>query len=116
MLNRVILIGRLVRDPELRYTDNGKAFGTFTLAIDREYVNNEGETDTDFIDVITWERLAENCTQFLEKGRMTAVEGRLQIRKNKKEEKTYINPEVVARNVRFIDWPEKAETVSKNEE
>lgn len=103
MLNKIILIGRLVRDPELRYTDNGSPFSIFTMAVDRNFTNNEGERETDFIDVLTWQKLAENCAQYLEKGRLTAVEGRLQIRKNQTEEKTYINPEVVARDVRFLD-------------
>ena len=110
ILNKVVLIGRLVDDPELRYTNEGSPFSTFTLAVDRNYTNAEGETDTDFLNIVSWNRLAENCSQFLKKGKLTAVEGRIQIRKNIKEEQTYINPEIVASDVRFIEWPEEQKT------
>ena len=100
MLNKTILIGRLVREPELRYTDSGKAVCNFTLAVDRSYGD-----DTDFIDVVTWQKQAESCAEHLNKGRLVAVDGRLQIRKSQgKNGKTYINPEVVANNVKFLDW------------
>ena len=104
MINKVILTGRLTADPELRYTTNGVPFTIFTLAVDRIYTNSEGERDTDFIDIMTWRKLAESCAQYLSKGSLVAVDGRLQIRKNKKDEKTYINPEVVAANVQFMDF------------
>ena len=107
MLNKVLLIGRLVKDPELRYSENGNPFSFFTVAVDRNYTNDQGEKDTYFINVITWNKLAENCSHYLKKGRLTAVEGRIQIRKNKKEDRTYINPEIVANNVQFIEWPEE---------
>ncbi len=103
MLNKVILTGRLVRDPELRYTENGVPFTVFTLAVDRNYFDSEGERQTDFIDILTWRKLAETCSKYLKKGRLVAVDGRLQIRKTKKEEKTYINTEVVASDVQFMD-------------
>ena len=105
MLNRITLIGRLVRDPELRYTSNGTPVSNFTLAVERNYKNKQGERDVDFIKIVTWRGLAETCAQHLGKGRMVAVEGRLQIRKSKNENRTYINPEVVADNVQFLDWP-----------
>ncbi|WP_258360651.1 single-stranded DNA-binding protein [Moorella sulfitireducens] len=106
MLNRVILIGRLTRDPELRYTASGVAVTTFTLAVDRNYVNQQGERGTDFIRITVWRKLAETCANHLNKGRLVAVEGRLQTR-------TYETPEgqkrqvtdVVADDVRFLDWP-----------
>lgn len=107
MLNKIILIGRLVRDPELRYTDQGVSFTTFDLAVDRNYTNKEGERDTDFISIITWRKLAENCASYLGKGRLVAVEGSLQIRKNKKNDRTFINPQIAARDVRFLDWPDE---------
>ena len=103
----MVLIGRLVEDPELRYTDEGSPFSTFTLAVNRNYTNSEGDTETDFLNIISWNRLAENCSQFLKKGRLAAVEGRIQIRKNVEKERTYINPEIVANDVRFIEWPDK---------
>ena len=108
MLNRIVLIGRLVRDPELRYTSNGTPVSNFTLAVERNYTNQQGERDVDFIKIVTWRKLAETCAHHLGKGRLVAVEGSLQIRNSKSEKdgRTYINPEVVADNVRFLDWPD----------
>ncbi|MFW5976494.1 MAG: single-stranded DNA-binding protein [Bacillota bacterium] len=114
MLNKVILIGRLVKDPELRYSENGNPFSYFRLAVDRNYTNKEGKKETDFVDIITWNRLAETCTNYLRKGKLTAVEGRIQIRKSKRGDKTYINPEIVANNVRFIEWPDSETDQEKN--
>ncbi|MFW5998251.1 MAG: single-stranded DNA-binding protein [bacterium] len=109
MLNKVILLGRLVQDPELRYSNKGVPFCCFTLAVDRNYTNSEGEKETDFLDIISWNKLAENCTNYLKKGNLTAVEGRIQIRKNTKEDRTYINPEIIARSVQFLEWPDTEE-------
>ncbi|MDD4172270.1 MAG: single-stranded DNA-binding protein [Syntrophomonas sp.] len=102
MLNRVILIGRLTRDPELKYTPNGTAVATFSLAVNRKFNRDE----TDFIDIVAWRGLAENCANYLGKGRMAAVEGRLQIRtyENKEGQKRKAT-EVVADDVRFLDKP-----------
>jgi single-strand DNA-binding protein len=100
MLNRVILIGRLTRDPELRYTPNGAAVCNFTLAINRKFNKDE----TDFIDIVVWQKLAENCANYLGKGRLAAVEGRLQIRTYEAQDgqKRKV-AEVVADDVRFLD-------------
>jgi single-strand DNA-binding protein len=100
MLNRVILIGRLTRDPELRYTPNGAAVCKFTLAINRKFNREE----TDFIDIVVWQKLAEHCANYLGKGRLAAVEGRLQIRTYETQEgqKRKV-AEVVADDVRFLD-------------
>lgn len=68
MLNNVVLIGRLTRDPELRYTPNGVAVGGFTLAVDRPFTNQDGERDTDFIDIVVWRKVAETCANHLSKG------------------------------------------------
>lgn len=108
MLNRIILIGRLVRDPELRYTPNGVATCGFALAVDRPFVNQKGERETDFVDIVIWRKLAETCAAHLGKGRLVAVEGRLQIRSYETGEgqKRKV-AEVVADNVRFLDWPDK---------
>ena len=107
MLNRIVLIGRLVRDPELRYTSNGVPVCNFTLAVERNYTNKQGDREVDFISIVTWRKLAETCAHHLGKGRLVGVDGSLQIRKSKSEKdgRTYINPEVVAENVRFLDWP-----------
>ena len=105
MLNRIILIGRLTRDPEMRYTGSGTAFTRFTLAVDRPYKDQNGEKMTDFINIVTWRKLAEHCAQYLYKGRLVAVEGSLQINKREKDGRTYINPDVVADSVKFLEWP-----------
>ena len=100
MLNKVILIGRLTRDPELRYTPNGVAVAKFTLAIDRKFNRDE----TDFIDIVAWRGLAENCANYLGKGRLAAVEGRLQIRSYEGQDGQKRKAvEVVAEDVRFLD-------------
>jgi len=104
MLNRIVLIGRLTRDPELRYTSNGTPVCNFTLAVERNYTNRDGEKDVDFIDIVTWRGLAENCARHLGKGRLVGVDGSLEIKKSENNNRTYINPEVNADNVRFLDW------------
>ena len=91
----------------MRYTSNGIAVTTFTLAVQRNYANQQGEREADFINIVTWRKLAEHCAQYLSKGRLVAVEGSLQIRKNESDGRTYINPEVVADNVRFLEWPKE---------
>lgn len=104
MLNRVILIGRLTRDPELRYTPSGVAVTQFTLACDRPFTNANGEREADFIPIVTWRQLAETCANYLRKGRLTAVEGRMQVRnyENNEGRRVYVT-EVVADNVRFLE-------------
>lgn len=117
MLNRVILIGRLVRDPELRYTPNGVAVANFTLAVDRPYVNQQGERETDFIRISLWRKLAETCASHLGKGRLVAVEGRLQVRtyETSDGQRRQVT-EVVADDVRFLDWPKDRAASSSVEE
>jgi len=104
MLNRVILIGRLTRDPELRYTPTGVAVTQFTLAVDRPFSNQSNEREADFIPVVTWRQLAETCANYLRKGRLAAVEGRIQVRNydNNEGRKVYVT-EVIADNVRFLE-------------
>ncbi|EJW14417.1 single-stranded DNA-binding protein [Paenibacillus alvei] len=104
MLNRVILIGRLTRDPELRYTPGGAATTQFTLAVDRPFTNQSGEREADFIPVVTWRQLAETCANYLRKGRLTAVEGRMQVRSydNNEGKRVYVT-EIIADNVRFLE-------------
>jgi single-strand DNA-binding protein len=104
VLNRVVLIGRLTADPQLRYTQNGTAVTTFTLAVQRNFANQQGEREADFIDIVAWRKLAELCANFLSKGRLTAVEGRLQIRSYEAQDGTRRRvAEVVADNVQFLD-------------
>lgn len=104
MLNRVILIGRLTKDPELRYTPSGVAVTQFTLAVDRPFTAQGGEREADFIPVVTWRQLAETCANYLRKGRLTAVEGRIQVRnyENNEGKRVYVT-EVIADNVRFLE-------------
>lgn len=104
MLNRIILIGRLTRDPELRYTPAGVAVTQFTLAVDRNFTGQNGEREADFIPVVTWRQLAETCANYLRKGRLTAVEGRIQVRnyENNEGKRVYVT-EVIADNVRFLE-------------
>jgi len=111
MLNRVILIGRLTRDPELRYTPSGVAVAQFTLAVDRPFTNQQNQRETDFIPIVTWRTLAETCANYLRKGRLAAVEGRIQVRSydNNEGRRVYVT-EVVADNVRFLDTSNRGES------
>lgn len=104
MLNRAVLIGRLTRDPELRHTQSGVATASFTLAVDRPFTSQNGEKETDFINIVAWRKLAETCANYLAKGRLTAVEGRIQVRSydNNEGRRVYVT-EVVADNVRFLE-------------
>src|SRR5437762_11955060 len=80
MLNKVILIGHMANDPELKYTPSGVAVTTFRIAVNRSFANAQGERETDFIDVVAWRQAAEFAANFLSKGRLIAVDGRLQVR------------------------------------
>jgi single-strand DNA-binding protein len=103
VLNRAVLLGRLTKDPELRYTPNGTAVTTFTLAVDRRTTNQQGERETDFLPIVVWSKLAELCAQYLKKGQQAAVEGRIQVRnyENKEGRRVYVT-EIVAENVQFL--------------
>ena len=102
MLNKIIIMGRLTRDPELRRTGNGTAVTSFSLAVDRDFKSQSGEKETDFIDVVAWRSTAEFVSKYFTKGRMAVVEGRLQIRDwTDKEGGKRRSAEVVADNVYF---------------
>ena len=106
MLNHIVLMGRLTRDPELRRTGSGIPVTTFTLAVDRDFGGNRetGEKETDFIDIVTWRNTAEFVAKYFSKGRMAVVSGRLQIRNwNDKDGNKRRSAEVVADNVYFGD-------------
>lgn len=104
-MNHIVLIGRLTRDPELRYTPNGLAVATFTLAVDRDRApNQQGEKETDFIRIVTWQKQAEVCANYLKKGRLVAIEGRLQIRNYETQDgQKRTAAEVVANRVQFLE-------------
>ena len=104
MLNRIVLIGRLTRDPELRFTATGTAVANFTLAVDRQRPNSQGEREADFIRIIVWGKQGETCSNYLGKGRLVAVDGRLQVRTYQAQDgQNRTSAEVVAENVRFLD-------------
>lgn len=105
MLNHIVLMGRLTRDPELRRTGNGTAVASFSIAVDRDFSGNDGgEKETDFIDAIAWRNTAEFISKHFTKGRMAVVSGRLQIRHwTDKEGNKRRSAEVVADNVYFAD-------------
>lgn len=81
MLNHIVIMGRLTKDPELRYTDSGAAVASFTLACDRDFKDKSGQKATDFIDIVAWRNTAEFVSKYFSKGRMAVVSGRLQIRR-----------------------------------
>lgn len=107
MLNRWIGIGRLTAEPELRYTPTGKAVTTFRVAIDRPYTGPDGKREADFIQIVTWNKLAETCANHLSKGRLVAVDGRLQIREYEHEGQRRRATEIIAETVRFLDRPKE---------
>jgi single-strand DNA-binding protein len=104
MLNKIILMGRLTKNPELRRTQSGTAVTSFTIAADRDFKGQNGEKETDFIDCVAWRNTAEFAAKYFTKGRMAIVEGRLQIRDwTDKEGNKRRSSEVVADNVYFGD-------------
>ena len=111
MLNRIVLMGRLTRDPELRHTQSGTPVASFSLAVDRDFKDKTtGEKATDFIDIVAWRATAEFVSRYFTKGRMAVVEGRLQMRDwTDKEGNKRRSAEVVADNVYFGDSKRDAE-------
>jgi len=104
-MNKIILIGRLGQDPELRYTPNGVAVCNFSIAVQRPFTNQQGEREVDWVDIVVWRKQAENCANYLAKGRQVAVEGRLQVRSYETDEGQRRRvTEVVANNVKFLDY------------
>ena len=104
MLNHIVLMGRLTRDPELRRTGSGVAVASFTLAVDRDYAVQGAEKETDFVDIVAWRNTAEFVSKYFTKGRMAVVSGRLQIRNwQDKDGNKRRTAEVVADNVYFGD-------------
>lgn len=104
MLNKIFLMGRMTRDPELRHTASGAAVASFTLAVDRDFKNQDGEKEADFINCVAWKGTAEMLARYFTKGRMAIVEGRLQSRKyTDKDGNNRTAYEVVASCVYFAD-------------
>lgn len=111
MLNQIVVVGRLVRDPELRETESGKKVTNITLAIPRSYKNAKGEYETDFIDCTLWTGIAENTVTYCRKGDLLGIKGRIQTRnyETKEEKKRYVT-EVVAEKVTFLSTRPKETT------
>ena len=124
-MNKVILIGRLTADPELRYTQSEKAFTRFTLAVSRDYKKENGDIDADFISIVAWEQLAETVHKYLKKGNKIGVEGKIQTGSYDKEDgsKGYLT-DVIINHLEFLEKkpsdnkpaPEYIETLSENED
>lgn len=104
MLNRVVLVGRLTKDPDLRYTPSGVAVATFTLAVNRTFTNQQGEREADFLNCVIWRKQAENVANYLKKGSLAGVDGRLQSRSYEDQtgKRVYVT-EVVAESVQFLE-------------
>lgn len=103
-MNKAILIGRLTRDPEVRYTTSNRAVAQFTLAIDRPFAKQDGTKEVDFLNVVAWDKIGENVGKYLTKGRLCAVEGRIQTRnyENNEGRKIYVT-EIIASCVQFLE-------------
>ena len=113
MMNRVVLVGRLTKDPDLRYTPNGVPVASFTLAVNRNFTNRQGEREADFINCVVWRRQAENVANYLKKGSLAGVDGRIQTRNFEGQDgrRVYIT-EVVAESVQFLE--PKSTTVERS--
>ncbi|GGB42939.1 single-stranded DNA-binding protein [Lentibacillus populi] len=104
MLNRVVLVGRLTKDPDLRYTATGVAVANFTIAVNRPFSNQQGEREADFINCVVWRRPAENLANYMKKGSMIGVDGRVQTRRYEGQDgKTVYVTEIVADSVQFLE-------------
>lgn len=104
MINRVVLVGRLTKDPDLRYTPSGAAVARFTLAVNRTFSNAQGEREADFINCTVWRKQAENTANFLKKGSLAGVEGRIQTGSYEGQDgKRVYTTEVVADSVQFLE-------------
>lgn len=117
MINQLVLVGRLTRDPELRYTQSGIAVARFTLACDRPFTGQDGKKEVDFIDCVVWRKQAENVTQYLKKGSMAGLTGRLQISSyDDKDGNRKYRAEVVADSVRFLESKKDGESAAPRQE
>ena len=111
MLNQIVIVGRLVKDPELRETETGKKVTNITLAVPRSYKNVNGEYDTDFIDCTLWTGVAENTSEYCKKGDLLGVKGRVQTRSYEKDDDKKYVTEVIAEKVTFLT-SKKADVLS----
>jgi single-strand DNA-binding protein len=114
MFNKSFLIGRLVRDPEMKVTTSGITVTRFTVAIDR-YRKKEGVSNADFIRIVCWRRLGEICGQYLKKGKLVAIEGPLHVEEYEKDGIQRESIEIVADNVQMLDWGTESATEQSEE-
>ena len=115
MLNKIVLLGRLTRDPELRQTQSGNSDASFTRACDRDFAAPGAEKDTDFVDIVAWRGTAEFVSKYFSKGRMAVVSGRLQIRNwEDKEGNKRKTAEIVAESVYFGDSKRDGQNASSS--
>lgn len=115
-MNRVVLVGRLTKDPELRYTPNGVPTCSFTLAVNRTFTNQRGEREADFINCVVWRKPAENAANYLKKGSMAGVDGRIQTRSYEGQDgkRVYVT-EVQAESVQFLDSKKNDQQPNNNQ-
>ena len=114
-MNVTVLIGRLTRDPELKYVPStGKPVANFTIAVDRPYTSKSGERMTDFFNIVVWGKQAENCANYIAKGRLVGIKGTIENRsyENQNGEKKYIT-EIIAENVQFLEFATKGNEVNR---
>lgn len=121
MINRTILVGRLTKDPELRYTQSGAAVTSFTIAVNRQFTNSQGEREADFINCVIWRKAAENFANFTHKGSLVGIDGRLQSRSyDDKDGKRVFVTEVVVDNFSLLESrsqdENKSQTASNNQQ
>jgi single-strand DNA-binding protein len=109
MINRVVLIGRITRDVELRYTQSGIAVGTFNLAVNRQFIDKNGKREADFIGAVIWRKAAENFANFTSKGSLVAIEGRLQTRNYEKGGQRIYVTEVIVDNFSLLESRSESE-------
>ena len=110
MINRVVLVGRLTRDPDLRYTNSGTSVTSFTVAVDRNFTNQQGNREADFINCVVWGKSAENFANFTHKGSLVGIEGRIQTRsyENQQGNRVYVT-EVVTENFSLLESKAESE-------
>ena len=119
MINNVVLIGRLTRDPDLKYIASGSAVSKFGLAVDKNLskdkkaeMESQGKYTADFINIVVWGKIAENCANFLKKGRLVGIQGRLQSGSYEKDGVRFYTTDVVANQVEFLEYGDKEESNS----
>ena len=114
MINRVVLVGRLTKDPEVRYIQSGTAVVSFTLAVNRQYTNQQGQREADFINCVIWRKPAENFAKKKKKGSLVGIDGRLQTRnyENQQGQRVYVT-EVIVDNFALLE--SKSQTEQRND-